>query len=451
MKKLSVVIVEDEEILRETLKDDLLDAGYSVTAFDNPTNALEFLIKNNSNIILSDIRLPAMSGLDFLSKVKSIHPDIYIIMMTAYGAVENAVDAMKRGAYDYLTKPFNTQELLLILEKISEVLSLKNRNLNYQREFSSEYSLENFVGESDYVKELRKTILTVACSNSTILITGETGTGKELVANLIHYNSNRKIQPLIKVSCAILSREVIESELFGHEKGAFTGAEKQRVGRFETADGGTIYLDDIDDVPLDVQVKLLRVLQEQEIERVGSTKPVKIDVRVIASTKKNLLELAKQGSFREDLYYRLNVIPLQIKPLRERKEDIPPLFKFFVNQFAGKKEIKIAKKVEEILTGYKWNGNVRELKNIAERLVLMCNDCIAADNLPPEFFSAEQTDLTLYQKSNKSFNEIMEEIEIQLIKNVLRRTGGNKAKAAELLGLPSSTLKNKIEKLKIGI
>ncbi len=451
MKKLNIIIIEDEEILRETLRDDLADAGYSVIVFEEPVSALDYLSRDNCDLIISDIRMPKMSGLEFLSKIKTLKPEIYVIMMTAFGSVETAVEAMKLGAYDYLTKPFDKDELLLKLKNLSELLYLKKKNKNYQSQLSSEYSINNFLGESDFVKQSRETILAIANSNSTILITGETGTGKELAANLIHYNSSRRNEPLIKVSCAVFSKEVIESELFGHEKGAYTGAEKQRIGRFEAADGGTIYLDDIDDVPLDVQVKLLRVLQEKEIERVGSSKTVKIDVRVIASTKKNLLELAKQGSFREDLYYRLNVIPLQIKPLRERKEDILPLFKFFVNQFTGKKEIKIDRKVEEILTWYNWNGNVRELKNIAERLVLMCNDRIAIENLPPEFFSVEQTDLAQYQKSNKSFNEIMEEVEIQLIKNVLLKTGGNKAKAAELLGLPSSTLKNKIEKLKIGI
>lgn len=449
MKKLNIIIIEDEEILRETLRDDIADAGYSVNVFEEPFSALDDLNINNCDLIISDIRMPGMSGLEFLSKIKILKPEIYVIMMTAFGSVETAVEAMKLGAYDYFTKPFKKDELLLKLENLSELLSLKRENKNYQQQLTSEYSIDNYLGMSDFVNQLRETILTIANSNSTILITGETGTGKELVANLIHYNSSRRNEPLIKVSCAVLSKEVIESELFGHEKGAYTGAEKQRIGRFEAADGGTIYLDDIDDIPLDVQVKLLRVLQEQEIERVGSTKPVKIDVRVIASTKKNLLELAKQGSFREDLYYRLNVIPVQIKPLREREEDILPLFKFFVNQFAGEKKIKIDKKVEEILTGYKWSGNVRELKNIAERLVLMCNDRIAIDNLPPEFFSAEQTDLTQYQKSNKSFNVIMEEVEIQLIKNVLQKTGGNKAKAAEILGVPPSTLRSKIDKYKI--
>lgn len=449
MTKINIIIIEDEEILRETLRDDLVDAGYSVNVFEEPVSALDYLNKSNCDLIISDIRMPYMNGLEFLSKIKILKPEIYVIMVTAFGSIETAVEAMKRGAYDYVTKPFDKDELLLKLKNVSELLNLKKKNRDYQLRLSTGYSADNLLGESDFIKQLRKTILAVASSNSTILITGETGTGKELVANLIHYNSRRKNEPLIKVSCAVLSKEVIESELFGHEKGAYTGAEKQRIGRFESADGGTIYLDDIDDVPLDVQVKLLRVLQEKEIERVGSSKSIKIDVRVIASTKKNLLELAKQGRFREDLYYRLNVVPLYIKPLRERKDDILPLFNFFVNQFAENKKIAIEKDVEEALIRYNWKGNVRELKNIAERLVLMSNDRITIDKLPPEFFEVESFDLTQLQKSNKSFNEIMDEVETQLIKNALLRTRGNKSKAAELLGLPPSTLKNKIEKLNI--
>lgn len=449
MKKLNICLIEDEEILRETLKDDLIDAGYSVTAFELPLKALEYITKNNLDVVISDIRLPQINGLELLTKIKSVKPDIFVIMMTAFGTVDSAVEAMKKGAYDYLTKPFDKEELLIVLDRLKELISLQKRNLNYQTHFSSKYSLENYIGESNFVKELRNTIQLVANSNSTVLITGETGTGKELVANLIHYNSLRKDQPLIKVSCAILSREVIESELFGHEKGAYTGADKQRIGRFEAADGGTIYLDDIDDVPIDVQVKLLRVLQEQEIERVGSNDPIKIDVRVIASTKKNLLELVKQGKFREDLYYRLNIIPIHLKPLRERREDILPLFKFFVQQFSDNRQIEIDESIYNLITSHSWPGNVRELKNLAERLVIMCGDSITTNKLPNEMFFEADYDSDNILKEGKSLNEFLEEVEIKLIKNALMKTNNNKAKAAELLGLPPSTLKSKIEKFGI--
>ena len=263
MKKLNICIVEDEEILRVSLKDDLLDAGYSVTDFENPLKALEYFKKKNCDIIISDIRLPEMNGLELLSQIKSINPNAFVIIMTAFGSVESAVEAMKKGAFDYITKPFNKDEFLLIIDKIKQIKSLQTKNLEYQTYFQDQFNFDAFIGNSNYVNELKETLKIISQSNSTILITGETGTGKELLANLIHYNSLRKDKPLVKVSCGILAKEVIESELFGHEKGAFTGADKTRIGRFEKADQGTIYLDDIDDVPLEAQIKLLYVLSLQ--------------------------------------------------------------------------------------------------------------------------------------------------------------------------------------------
>uniref|UniRef100_A0A832G6T1 Sigma-54-dependent Fis family transcriptional regulator n=1 Tax=Ignavibacterium album TaxID=591197 RepID=A0A832G6T1_9BACT len=447
MKKLNICIVEDEEILRVSLKDDLLDAGYSVTDFENPVKALEHFKKKKCDIIISDIRLPEMNGLELLSKIKSIDPTVFVVMMTAFGSVKTAVEAMKKGAFDYITKPFDKDELLLIIDKIKEIKSLKTKNLEYQNYFQDQFNFDAFIGNSYYVNELKETLKIISQSNSTVLITGETGTGKELIANLIHYNSPRKDKPLIKVSCGILSKEVIESELFGHEKGAFTGADKLRIGRFEKADQGTIYLDDIDDVPLEVQVKLLRVLQEQEIERVGSSEPIKIDVRIIASTKADLSKLVKEGKFREDLFYRLNVLPIHLKPLRERKEDIVPLFNYFLNQFSYQKKYEVEESVFEILKNYHWPGNVRELKNLTERLTILCYDCkITSSRLPQELFSSEMDYSQLISNQNKSLNEIIEEVEKQLIQNALLKTANNKAKAAELLGLPPSTLKSKIEK-----
>lgn len=449
MKKLNICIVEDEEILRVSLKDDLLDAGYSVTDFEDPVKALVHFKKKSCDIVISDIRLPEMNGIELLSKIKALNPNCYVIMMTAFGSVETAVEAMKKGAFDYITKPFDKDELLLIIDKIKEIKSLQSKNLEYQNYFQDQFNFDAFTGKSNYVNELKETLKIISQSNSTVLITGETGTGKELIANLIHYNSPRKDKPLIKVSCAILSQEVIESELFGHEKGAFTGADKMRIGRFEKADQGTIYLDDIDDVPLEVQVKLLRVLQEQEIERVGSNDPIKIDVRVIASTKKNLLEIVKQGKFREDLYYRLNIIPIHIKPLRERKEDILPLFRFFIQQFSENEQITIDETIFNLISSHTWPGNVRELKNLAERLVIMCGNSITANKLPTEMFVEADLDLDNISKEGKSLNAILEEVEIKLINNALLKANNNKAKAAELLGLPPSTLKSKIEKFGI--
>lgn len=448
MKKLRICIVEDEEILRVSLKDDLIDAGYSVNEFDNPIKTFEHVKKTMCDVIISDIRLPEMSGLELLEKIKTLSPHTFVIMMTAFGSVETAVEAMKKGAYDYITKPFDKEELLLILQRISEVKSLQCKNKEYQSYFQDQFNFDAFIGESKYVKELKESLKLISQTDATVLISGETGTGKELVANLIHYNSLRKDKPIIKVSCGILSKEVIESELFGHEKGAFTGADKQRLGRFEKADQGTIYLDDVDDIPPDVQVKLLRVLQEQEFERVGSSEPIKINTRIIASTKADLLKLIKEGKFREDLFYRLNIIPVNLKPLRERKEDIVPLVNYFLNSIAKGKKYEIEDEVYEILKNYNWPGNVRELKNLAERLSITAGEIIRLINLPQEMFlTIDESNLEVSEY--KPLNLILEEIEKKILKFALAKNLGNKAKAAEMLGLPPSTLKSKLEKYKI--
>ncbi|MDF1612545.1 sigma-54-dependent transcriptional regulator [Stygiobacter electus] len=447
MKKLNICIIEDEEILRVSLKDDLLDAGYIVNDFENPLKAIEHFKKKNCDIVISDIRLPEMNGLDLLSEIKSLNPNTFVIIMTAFGSVETAVEAMKKGAYDYITKPFDKEELLLIINRIKEVKALQSKNLDFQKYFQDQFNFDAFIGKSSFVSELKEALKIISQTNSIVLITGETGTGKELIANLIHYNSPRRDKPLVKVSCGILSKEVIESELFGHEKGAFTGAEKLRIGRFEKADQGTIYLDDIDDVPLEVQIKLLRVIQEQEIERVGSSESIKIDVKIIASTKADLKKLVLEGKFREDLYYRLNVLPIHLKPLRERKEDIILLFDYFFNRFSNQKQFEIENNVYEILKNYHWPGNVREIKNLAERLSILCYDSkITTDRLPQEIISNEQIIGNILKSENKSLTEILEEVEKQLIQNALIKSGNNKAKAAEFLGLPPSTLKSKIEK-----
>jgi DNA-binding NtrC family response regulator len=452
MKKIKICIVEDEEILRESLKDDLIEAGYLVNDFDNPVKALEYIQKKQCDIIITDIRLPNISGLELLSKIKFLRPATFVIIMTAYGSVETAVEAMKKGAYDYLVKPFKKEELFLTIEKVKEIKSLQEKNTEFQDYFCNRFDFDTFIGVSNYVKELKETLKIVSQSNATVLITGETGTGKELIANLIHYNSPRRDKPLIKVSCGILANDVIESELFGHEKGAFTGADRMRIGRFEKADQGTIYLDDVDDVPLGIQVKLLRVLQEQEIERVGSSEPIKVDVRVIASTKIPLEKLIEKGKFRRDLYFRLNVVPIEVKPLRNRKEDIIPLFIHFLKQYTKSENYEFEEGVVEILQNYHWPGNVRELKNIAERLSILCKNCkILLENLPPELFNPKFITQRLDLREKNSLNDILENVEKEIILKALLQTGNNKAKAAELLGLPASTLKSKIEKYKINI
>ena len=327
---MNICIIEDENILRITLRDELLEKGFRVNEFSNPVHAINVINDNAVDIVVTDIKMPYMSGNEVLAKIKAIKPEISVIMMTAYGTIDAAVQAIKVGAYDYLSKPFDTEDLLNKINHISETIKLKKETRFFHSHFLSKFNIDSYIGSGKYVENLRSEIKIISETNSTVLITGETGTGKELTASIIHFNSPRKTKPFIKVSCAILSRELFESELFGHEKGAFTGALSQRLGRFEQADGGTLYLDDIDDIPLDLQVKLLRVLQEQEIERVGGNKTIKIDVRVIASTKANLRALVGEGKFREDLFYRINVLPVNLDPLRNHKDDIETLCNYFI-------------------------------------------------------------------------------------------------------------------------
>ncbi len=443
---LNICVVDDEEILRVTIAGDLKDMGHSVIEFDNPAEALNY-IKSHSKIevVITDIKMPGMSGLQLLQEIKKINHEICVIVITAYGTVKSAVKAIKFGAFDYLTKPFEPEELKNLINKIAEINCLRHRNKEFSEHFRTKYSISSYFGESDHVKKTKENIKLVADSNSTILITGETGTGKELLANIIHYNSNRRKKPMVKVSCAILSKDVFESELFGHTKGAFTGADKERIGRFEEADGGTLYLDDIDDIPLELQVKLLRVLQEKEIEKVGSNKTIKIDVRVIASTKANLMQLVKEGKFREDLYYRINIFPINLIPLRKRKDDIPILFNEFLKVYSQGKKIVVENNVLELLLNYDWPGNTRELKNLVERLVILSrNNIIDKSLIPSEITSPNFANLPV--EMDKNLVELVRNVEITAIKNALEEASGNKNKAADILGIPISTLRSKMEK-----
>jgi len=443
---MTIFVVEDEHILRVSLVDDLSDAGYQAIGFADGNEAWRALQKQPADVVLTDIKMPGMDGMELLDRIKSKFPHVTVIMMTAYGSVDSAVEAMKKGAYDYLTKPFHSDELLLILQRIQELESIKSENIQLKKQLSGHYPIEAFVGNSHAARQIKEMIRTVAASDASVLITGETGTGKELVANIIHYNSPRKDKPLVKVSCAILARDVFESELFGHEKGAFTGAIKERIGRFEQANGGTIYLDDVDDIPLELQVKLLRVLQEKEVERVGSNQPIPVDVRVIASTKADLRKLIQEGKFREDLYYRLNVFPLHLTPLRERLEDIPVLVRFFIDQLTGGRQFHISPQVIDCLKKYHWPGNVRELKNVVERMLLLARQ----NEIQPEMVPLEisQPDYSIPEVclGKMSLDDILNSIEKKLIQDALRQSGGNQTQAAELLQIPPSTLRSKLKK-----
>jgi len=429
-----ILIVEDERAQREALAGYLRKAGYKVATVATGTEALE----GNSvpDVVLLDLRLPDMHGLDLLKKLREKNLDAEIIVITAYGTVRTAVEAMKLGAFDYLTKPVDLDELLLIIDRALEKHE-REMEVNFLREEVERFRPKTeLIGESAAIKEVLSMIYRVAPSSATVLITGESGTGKELVARTLHVASPRKNRRFVAVSCAAIPESLLESELFGYERGAFTGATKSKPGKFELADGGTLFLDEIGDLPLALQVKLLRVLQEKEVERLGSTLPRKVDVRIIAATNQDLREKVKEGSFREDLFYRINTINIHIPPLRERKKDILPLAEFFLRKFSRemRKDIKgFDREAKKALLSYQWPGNVRELINVVERAVVLSRkNIITADLLALEPL--------------KSPFPTLEELEREHIKKAIELAGGNLTRASELLGIHRNTLRVKIKK-----
>ena len=444
-------MVDDERIIRVTTADDLREAGYQVREFSSARAALQHMREEDSqvDIILTDLKMPDMDGLEFMGRVKKDRPDVFVLLMTAHATVDTAVHAMKSGAYDYITKPFSMDELLLTIDRIREIKQVRDENVQLRTQVSRKFDMSSFIGDSDETRKVFDLVKIIADKPTTVLITGETGTGKELLTSIIHFNSNRRRGPFIKVSCAILSREIFESELFGHVKGAFTGAETAKTGRFEMAHNGTLYLDDIDDIPYDLQVKLLRALEENEIERVGGGETIKIDVRVIASTKKDLKQLVAAGKFREDLFYRLNVFPINLPPLRERPGDIVKLARHFSREFSPGNEIEIDPEVMEILKQYPFPGNVREIKNLMERLVLLSTGGVIDKRIIPMEVRFPGKPHTCFYFENKPLEEILREVEVNAIRDALMRSGGNKARAAQILSVPASTLKSRIEKLKL--
>lgn len=446
---MKILVVEDEDILRISIGDDLKEEGFEVSLSKSPLLALDLLEKEEFEVALVDYKMPGMNGIELLKKIKERQPDCAVIIMTAFGTIQTAVEAMRLGAYDYITKPFSNEELILTIKRIVEVQSLKKENIKLKEQLKERYNFHKLIGKSKSMQQVYDLSSIVANSDSTVLITGETGTGKEMVADAIHYTGLRQDNPYIKVSCALFSRDILESELFGHEKGAFTGAITDKKGRFEIADRGTIFLDDVDDIPLELQVKLLRVLQQFEFERVGGTETIKVDVRVIAASKANLLEKIKKGEFREDFYYRLNVVPIHLPPLKERKEDIPLLIDAFIMKYSSNRSMEISNQAMDYLLNYGWPGNVRELENLIERLALTVPDGnVIRSQLPPEIIWEEicpQEECL----DGSCYDEVMKRTEINLIKRSLEMSGGNKAKAARLLKLKPSTLSSKIEKYKL--
>ena len=447
MESLRIVIVDDEPAQRELIGGFLTKQGHEVFAAGSGAEALAHARDRQVDLLLSDCRMPGMSGPDLLQKIRAVNPEIPLILMTAYGTVETAVQAMKDGAADYLTKPLDLEELLVRVGRVTEQARLRSEVRELQRQLIERHRLEGIIGESGRMQEVLALVTRVAPSDATVLIRGESGIGKELIARAIHFNSRRAAGPLVSLNCAALPEQLLESELFGHERGAFTGAVAQRKGRFEQADGGTIFLDEIGDLSPTLQVKLLRVLQEREFERVGGNKTVSVDVRVLAATHRDLEQAMRDGTFREDLYYRLNVVTIQIPPLRDRREDIPLLLDHFLRKFAEKNRRDVTgltAAARDAFLKYDYPGNIRELENLVERAVLLCRGrVIDLEDLPAAVRPGERsTD----QPESQRLPDILGHIERQTIRDALERCGGVQTQAAEALGISERVLRYKMKK-----
>jgi two-component system NtrC family response regulator len=440
-----ILVVDDEPPQRELVAGFLRKQGFEVALAGDGEDALARFRAEPFDLVLTDQRMPGLSGLELIAALRRVNPEVAVVVMTAYGTIETAVAAIKAGAADYLTKPLNLDELLHRIRAVRERQRLVAENRELRLALNERHRVEGIIGESGRMQEVLSLVHRVAASDVTVLIQGESGTGKELIAQAIHYASPRASGPLVKVNCAALPETLLESELFGHEKGAFTGAVATRQGRFELAHGGTLFLDEIGDLPLHLQVKLLRVLQEREFERVGSNRPVSIDVRLIAATHRDLAALVKAGRFRDDLYYRLDVVTIVVPPLRERREDIPPLIDHFMRQFAGANRKRISgltRESRELLLRYDYPGNVRELENLIERAVVLTrDDVIGPADLPltlhePVADMAEATGLTA----------AVEALERRMIHEALTQANRVQTRAAETLGISERVLRYKLKK-----
>jgi len=452
MKNYNILIIDDEKSQRDILYGYLNKKGYKVFTAESGSQGIKIINENLVDIVFSDFKMPEMTGLEILAKVSQINPEISFVIITAYGTVENAVNAMHLGAYDYISKPVNLDELDLLIARIIEHKNLKSENESLKKQLYEKYKLSSFISQSSKMEEVLSVAVRVADSKATILITGENGTGKEVLAKSIHFISPRKNNPFIAVNIPALPETLLESELFGHEKGAFTGADKMKKGRFELADKGTIFLDEIGDIPLSIQVKLLRVLQEHQFERVGGTESINIDVRIIAATNHNLENKIKDGSFREDLYYRLNIVGIHIPPLRERKEDILPLIDFFIHRYSqenNRSDIEISKEAIDLLMKYNYPGNVRELENIIERAVVLARTNILATSDLPLTVKGMKFEGQLPEIGKGTLTEQVEALEKRLIFDALQESGGNQTKAGKLLGITERNLRYKLQKYEL--
>jgi DNA-binding NtrC family response regulator len=446
----TILIVEDEAKMRRLLELNLGEDGLSTLSAGDAEAGLKLLRENTVDLVVTDLKLPGMNGLEFLQAIKRQSAALPVVVMTAFGSVETAVEAMKAGASDYVLKPFSLSEMRMVIRKELDVHKLREENRSLREALGKRYAHPNVVARSKKMQEVLATVDRVAPTNSTVLLGGESGVGKDLIARAIHEKSRRAGGPFIKINSTAIPENLLESELFGYEKGAFTGASTSKPGKFELADKGTLFLDEIGDVPPAIQVKLLRVLQEREFERLGGTRTVKVDVRLIAATNRDLREALEQGTFREDLYYRLNVVPIDIAPLRQRKEDIPELVKLFVSQFAGdsgKPVESITPEAMQILVNYHWPGNVRELQNIIERACALAKGVV----LKVDDIHLDVRPARLANGTNNFLPEGMtlEQWEDEMIRESLRRANGNKSQAARLLGLSRNALRYRLSKIGI--
>jgi len=448
MIKPEILLIEDDEIMRITVSDSLRKRGWSVTTAEDGMAGMELIKKKDFDIVICDVRLPKKNGIEILKEAKERSSPSEFILMTGFGKIEDAVDAMRLGAYDYITKPFHLDELAIRINRIIEHRSLKLQYKLLKEDLDERYAFHNIVGKSEKMRAIFNTIEKVSKIDSNVIILGESGTGKGLVANVIHRLSQRRDKPFVKVNCAMLPGSLLESELFGHEKGSFTGAIRKKYGKFELATGGTVFLDELGDIPPFVQAKLLRVIQEHEFERIGGEETIKVDIRIIAATKMDLEKLVSEGKFREDLYFRLKVIPIYLPPLRERKEDIPLLIETFLDRFNKKlgKSLTISSKAMKCLLDYNYPGNVRELENTIERLVALTDGDIIT---PTEIISAIDETNRIYcnqEKDLPTLKEVIARTEKAHLIRALERAKWNKVKAAKILGI---SRKNLWEKLRI--
>lgn len=447
MEKKVVLIVEDDPNVGESLSLLLKKRGFEILLASHGKEGLHLFRQNIVDLVITDLVMPKMDGIELLENIKRLRPETEVIVISAQGTIEKAVQAMKLGAFDFIEKPINPRVISLLVERALEKQTLVLQNRDLRSRLEDKFHLKNIVGRSEKMVKIFELIRHIAPYDSSVLITGESGTGKELIANAIHYSSPRALRSFIKVSCASLSEGIIESELFGHEKGAFTGAITSRKGRFEIAHQGTLFLDEVEDIPPPTQIKLLRVLQEGEFERVGGNKTIKVDIRIIAASNRDLQEAVKRGTFREDLFYRLNVVNIKIPPLRERREDIPFLVNFFIDKFNKRYQMKvkgISQRALNILMDYTWSGNVRELENTIESAMVVNNpDVLDIQHLPQEIRDFnEKPEVILLRIGTK-----LEEVEREMILKTLKATNGNKLRAAKLLGINVRTIHRKIEEI----